>query len=142
MTTKDDGARSARRVGPGETAEATPPNIEHPDAALLALDQRCLDFRDKWRAAENDDESDALQMKMYEVERQIAATPAQTLVGAALKVAHLDDAMETGASEWDLDTFKDAKETLNRLTDFPLLRLEREYFRLLEREAEIAAKGD
>ena len=144
MSIHDNGPAGQPAEGPGsgENAEATPPTIEHPDAALLALDQRCLDFRDKWRAAENDDESDALQMKMYEVEKQIAATPAQTLLGAALKVAHLDDAMETGASDWDMDTFKDAKEALGRLTDSPLIRLEQEYFRLLAREAEIAARGE
>ncbi|MCH8112037.1 MAG: hypothetical protein IH905_08825 [Proteobacteria bacterium] len=133
MNTGNNGPAGQPASGPGETAKATTPTIEHPDAALLALDQRYLDFQTKWRAAADDDVSGAWQLKMYEVEKQIASTPAQTLIGVALKVAHLDDALDTGASDWDLETFKTATDALDRLTDFRLLRLEQEHSRLMNR---------
>lgn len=99
MTTEDNGA--LRRTGPGETAEATTPTIEHPDPdeSIIRLWQergRLTAEADRILTLAGDDEdfkaqqrADALDEKATEIEERIAIMTPNGPTGWALQVALL-----------------------------------------------------
>ncbi len=143
MTTEDDGARSARPTGPGETADATTPTIEHTDAPLIALEQERADLQAQANAADGDEAAETLQDQVTRVEHEIADAPALGPVGIAIKLRRLERMCEDGGgAPWDQQNFDTALYALDRLGDVNLILWEQEFFRLLAREAELRARGE
>ena len=118
-TTEDSGIPAATaedRPGPGETAEATTPTIEHPDAELLRLEQELAAATDAGNAAATDEEAEPFLDLATDLRHRLAELPAHTLDGIIVKFDDYVRLHEVNASSvWDEDFLRTIREGLERL---------------------------
>lgn len=89
---------------------------DHPDAELLALERQLLDIDAKLntRGLLSDDEADVVIEKHSAIERRIAAAPAHTPEGIAVKVRRMQAEMLV-ETDYDRDNFRTVLEALSRI---------------------------
>ena len=121
----------------------SPKTTDHPDAPLIALEQERADLQAQANARDGDEEANAIQDRVSVLEGTIAQLPAHSPVGTAIKLRRLERTFkDKDGAPWDQQNFDTALAALDRLGDVNLIVWEQEYFRLLAREVEIAARGE